>query len=37
MGSLYFLVLFMSHTLLFQLIFTFIYRTFEKKIQFQQN
>ena len=29
--SLHFLVLFMSHTILFQLIFTFIYSTFTKK------
>ena len=34
---LYFLVLFMSLTVLFQLTFTFIYSTFNKKFQFQQN
>ena len=31
MISLYFLVLFMDFTVLFQLIFTFIYNTFSKK------
>ena len=37
--SLYFLVLFMSLTVLFQLTFTFIYSTYrkKKKIQFYQN
>ena len=34
---LHFLVLFMSFTILFQLIFIFIYSTFSKKFQFQQN
>ena len=35
--SLHFLALFMDLTVLFQLTFTFIYSTFIKKIQFQQN
>ena len=39
MGSLHFLVLFMSLTVLFQLTFTFIYIVLlvKKKFQFQQN
>ena len=35
--SLHFLVLFMGSIILFQLTFTFIYNTFSKKNQFQQN
>ena len=37
MGLLHFLVLFMGLTVLFQLVFNFIYNTFKKKIQFQLN
>ena len=35
--SLHFLILFIDPTVLFYLIFTFIYSTFRKKFQFQQN